>query len=96
MPIWKLNPIDLTHRDWEASRYQREVIIRAGSGEKARQIATRAFRIAATKPPGAELHRDPWQQAALVSAVEVMDESYPATGKDEILGPEEARSYNDA
>ncbi len=96
MPIWKLNPIDLSHRDWGVSRYRGEVIIRAESGEKARQIASGAFRIAATKSPGEKLQRDPWKQAALVSAVEVMDESYPETGKAEILGPEEARSYNDA
>jgi len=94
MTIWKLIPIDINHRDWEASRYRGEVIIRADSEEKARQVAASAFRIAATKPPGEKLQSDPWKQAALVSAVEVMDESYTASGKVEILGPEEARSYN--
>ena len=96
MTIWKLIPIDLNHRAWEVSRYRGEVIIRADSEEKARQIAASAFRVAATKPPGEEVQLDPWQQAALVSAVEVMDESYPTIGKAEILGPEEAPSYNDA
>jgi len=96
MTIWKLNPINLNHHDWEASGYRGEVIIRAESEENARQVAASAFRIAATKPPGEKLQGDPWKQVALVPVVEVMDESYPATGKDEILGPEEVRSYNNA
>jgi len=94
MTIWKLIPIDTNHRHWEASRYRGEVIIRADSEEKARQVAASAFRIAATNPPGEELQSDPWKQAALVSAVEITVESYPANGKPEILDPEEARSYN--
>ena len=96
MTIWKLNPIDLNHRDWEASTYRREVIVRAESEERARQIATNAFRIATTVIPGEKIINNPWSQAALVSAIEVKDESYPETGKEEILGPEEARAHNDA
>jgi hypothetical protein len=37
MKIWKLNPIYLNHRDWEASRYRGEVIVRAESEERARE-----------------------------------------------------------
>lgn len=96
MTIWKLSPIDLNHRDWEASRFPGEIIIRAESEERARQIATKAFCIAATKPPGDKIPKNPWSQSALVSAVEVKDESYPKTGREEILDPEEARGYNDA
>jgi hypothetical protein len=96
MTIWKLNPIDLNHRDWEASTYRREVIVRAESEKRARQIATSAFHIATTVTPGEKIKSNPWSQTALVSAVEVKDGSYPETGKEEILGPEEARGYNDA
>lgn len=96
MKIWKLNPIDLNHRDWETSTYRREVIVRAESEKRARQIATSAFHIATTVTPGEKIKNNPWNQAALVSAVEIEDESYPETEKEEILGPEEARGYIDA
>lgn len=96
MTIWKLNPIDLNHRDWEASRFRGEIIVRAESEERAREFLTDRLRIAATKPPGDKIQKDPWSQPALVSAVEVKGESYPKTGKEEILDPEEARGYNDA
>ena len=95
MTIWKLTPIDLKHRDWEASRFQKEIIVRAESEERARKFLTDRLYRAATKPPGDEIPTSPWSQPALVSAVEVKDESYPKTGKEEILDPEEARCYND-
>ncbi len=95
MTIWKLTPIDLNHRDWEASKFRGEIIVRAESEERAREFLTDRLRIAATKPPGDKIQKDPWSQPALVSAVEVKDSSYPETGKEEILDPEEARCYND-
>ena len=96
MTIWKLTPIDLNHRDWEASRFRGEIIVRAESEERAREFLTDRLRKAATKPPGDRIQNNPWSQPALVSAVEVKDKSYPKTGKEEILDPEEARGYNDA
>ena len=93
MPIWKLNPIDLSHRDWEASRYQREVIVRAESEERAQQIAAYAFGIATTVPLGEEVRASPWKQSTLVSITEVRDESYPRDGNEEIVGPPEALEY---
>ena len=97
MAIWKLKPIDLSHRDWEASTYRKEVevIIRADSEKRARQVATSAFLIATEVIPGEKVKTNPWSQAALVSVVEVKDKNYPVTGKEEILGPQEALSHND-
>ena len=97
MKIWKLTPIDLSHRDWETSKYSGEIIVRAESEERVRKFLTDKLCMAATKPPGDEIPKNPWSQhSPLVSAVEVKDESYPKTGKEEILDPEEARCYNDA
>ena len=96
MTIWKLNPIDPNHRDWEASTYREDVIIRADSEERARRIATSAFRKATEVTPGEKIKINPWSQPALVSIVEVKDEGYPETGKEEILGPKEARDHIDA
>lgn len=92
MRIWKLSPIDLKHRDWEASSHTKEVIIRAESEERARKIAANSFRIAATKPHGERLQRDPWQQTALVSSIEITNERYSTAGEAAILDPEEARN----
>ena len=97
MTIWKLTPIDLKHHDWEASKFDREIIVRAESEERARKFLTdRLYRAATKSSPGDKVRTSPWSQPALVSAVEVKDESYPKTGKEEILDPEEARCYNDA
>ena len=98
MAIWKLIPIDRSHRDWAASRYgreAREVIIRAESEERARRVAHMAFCAGVTKQlPGDEIPACPWNQPALVSAAQAKDSNYPETGHEEILDPEEARAYN--
>lgn len=96
MAIWKLTPIDLEHRDWQTSSFDREIIVRAESEERAREIATSAFRTGATSPPGKEIPTNPWSQSALVSAAEVKDSNYPETGQEEILNPEEAHAYNNS
>lgn len=96
MAIWKLKPIDPNHRDWEASMYRKEVIVRAESETRARQVATSAFAIATKVTLGEKVRINPWSQSTLVSATEVEGSNYPETGQEEILDPEEARAYNDA
>ena len=96
MAVWKLKPIDPNHRDWEASTYRKEVVIRAESEKRARQVATSAFGIATEVIPGEKIQTNPWSQPALVSVVEVKNGSYPGTGKEEILGPQEALDHYDA
>ena len=96
MAIWKLTPIDLGHRNWQASSFAQEIIVRAGSEDKARKIATNAFCKGVTSPPGEEIPTNPWSQPALVSASEIKGSNYPETGQEEILDPEEARAYNNA
>lgn len=88
MTVWKLTPIDLNHRDWEASTHRKEVIVRAESEKNARQLATHAFFIATKKvTPGEKVRTNPWSQPTLVSATEVDDSNYPKTEQEEILDP---------
>ena len=82
------------HRNWQASSFDQEIIVRAESEDRAREIAVSAFRKGVTSPPGEEIPINPWSQPALVSVAEVTDSNYPETGQEEILDPEEARAYN--
>ena len=50
MIIWKLTSIDLNHRDWEASRFRGEIIVRAESEERARKFLAGRLHIATTTP----------------------------------------------
>jgi hypothetical protein len=93
--IWKLTPNCLEHRDWRASRFNREVVVRAESEEEARVIATRVFRTAGTSPPGQEIPTDPWSKPILVSVVKLTNSGFPESGREEILDPEDARAFND-
>jgi len=89
--IWKLEPTDVHSRDWEASTYRGEVIVRAESEMKARQIAARAYVIVTEVKIGARKINDiPWNQLSLVSAVTIQDSSYQESGSEEIVGPPEA------
>lgn len=94
MKIWKLSPIDLNHRDWDRSEFRKEIIVRAESEDKARKFAKIKLNIAACKDTASKGQENPWTNPVLVSVVEVTDESYSNTGKEEILYPEEACAYN--
>jgi len=95
MKIWKLTPIDRNHRDWEASSYTREVIVRSESEERAREFVMGRFSRGAGKSAPSEIIKAaPWRKPDAVSVVEVKDGGYSKTGEEEILDPEEARAYN--
>ena len=94
MPVWKLKPINLKHDYWKASLYQGEVVVRATSEERAREIAFGVFLTAIQKTMvGEETPGDPWAEPTLVSAIEIKDENYPNAGKEGIVGPKEALRY---
>ncbi len=95
MAIWKLEPTDISSRDWEASTYRGEIIVRAESETKARQIAAIAFGIATKKNLGEDIAFNPWNQSSLVSAVTIQDSNYKNDGKEEIVGPPNALQYVD-
>ena len=54
MPVWKLKPIDLKHHYWKWSLYQGEVVVRAASEERAREIAFGVFLTATQKTKAGE------------------------------------------
>lgn len=97
MAIWKLEPTDLNSTDWEYSTYQGEVIVRAESEIKAREITARAYVVMAKVKTGARKSNDiPWNQPSLVSATTIRDGNYQEIGREEVVGPPEALQKIDA
>jgi hypothetical protein len=88
MPLWKLAPIDLTHRNWTASTHRGEAIVRAASEKVARDLAVAAFAIAVPRVPGADIVHTPWRHADLVSCRQIEDPRFPEDGPDGVLDPE--------
>ena len=87
MPIWKLDPIDLTDQNWAASRRKGPVIIRAPTEDRARQIAQGAFAIGVSPTPGTELPFSPWKYPNLVTCQPDTSTEYDEDGPDAILDP---------
>jgi hypothetical protein len=87
MPLWKLQPLDLSDPNWEASSHRGVVIVRAPDEETARAEAERAFGVKTRFAPGAGLRVPPWKRALLVSAERVRDQRYEEEGPTEVLEP---------
>jgi hypothetical protein len=87
MPLWKLQPLDLSDPSWEASSHRGLVIVRAPDEEEARDVAQRAFGVKTRFSPGAGVQAPPWKRAALVSAERTKDERYEEEGPTEVLQP---------
>ena len=83
MAIWQLYPIDSRSPEWKNSTYRGPVIVRAGSEEAARALASIGF----CQGPEAQC---PWSQPYLVSARLVAESGYIENGRAEILGPPNA------
>lgn len=89
MTIWKMESNDLTNVQWQVSKYQGEVIVRAESEELARDLLGYVF----WKPGqsgSANMAGPPWNRPNLVMASEVTQSEFPDQGDDEILAPPEA------
>ena len=89
MAIWQLDPIDPKDHNWRASTYSRRVIVRAPTEERARQIATLAFRIVPNYIPGMEELLSPWDYESLVECQKIEPGSYQEDGAEAILEPAE-------
>ena len=87
MPLWKLQSLDPSDPNWEASSHRGVVIVRAPDEEAARDEAQRAFGIKTRFGPGAGVKTPPWKRASLVSAERVRDERYEEEGPTEVLEP---------
>ncbi|SRR5260221_14755252 len=87
MALWKLTPIDVANRNWEASTIKAPAIIRAPTEEIARAAASAAFQIATFLEPGTEMRHPPWKDPGLVNAETIEDARWPSTGDVAILDP---------
>ena len=91
MPLWKLTPVDVTDRNWAASTFNDEVVVRAADEASARRLAARAFGIATRHTPGEEVRIVPWDYRGLVTAARVdATADYDEDGPDGVVFPEPA------
>ena len=89
MTIWKMVPGELQNLQWQVSSYQGEVLIRAESEERARDLLGYCF-WKSGQSGSANMAGPPWNRANLVSASEYTGSEYPLEGEEEILAPPEA------
>ncbi|HLB81022.1 MAG TPA: hypothetical protein VJJ77_11020 [Dongiaceae bacterium] len=87
MALWKLTPLDLTDRNWEASSHRGMAIVRAPDAQAARDAAQRAFGVKTRFRPGAGMTPPPWERDELVKAESVADPRYDPEGPTEVLEP---------
>ncbi len=87
MPIWKLEPADLSSEHWACSTHKGTIIVRAPDEKAARSAATSAFGIAATVPRSRETLFSPWEQANLVKCLRLHNSSFDENGPTEVLDP---------
>ena len=88
MKIWKLTPIDLTDRNWDASTHSDVALVRAETSERARAIAQLAFALATERTPGQESKLTPWKYEHLVACELLVTADYPVDGEEGVLLPE--------
>ena len=86
MPVWRLEPIDLTSEHWATSTHKSVAIVRAPSEDIARQQATRAFGIMAVSR-SAEALFSPWGQNNLVRCTRIERSEFREDGPATILEP---------
>ena len=93
MNLWHLSPVDLDHRNWAASTYSGEVVVRALDERDARRLAARAFGIATSHVFGEEIRVVPWGYSEFVSATtRIESDEYKIAGEPEVVGPPKAIS----
>jgi len=89
MSLWKLQPLDLSDPNWEASSHRGPVIVRAPDEQAARDEAQRAFGVKTRFSPGAAVRTPPWQRASLVAAERNVEER--VAGRSSTAGSRPAR-----
>lgn len=89
--IWRLAPINSDSFNWAASSYAGEVIVRASTEYRARQIATAVFwQAVERKSLGQPTAINPWSRLAGETTCEkVATSPYPVEGREEVLSPPE-------
>ena len=86
--VWKLTPVDPASRNWDASTYCGELIVRADSERRAREIATLTLLIATSRKLGEPLAINPWNRiVGEVQCQRILDAEFPENGPEAILYP---------
>ena len=89
MPIWKLTPINTNALQWQVSRYLGEVVIRAESELRARELVGYCC-WQTGQSSDANIAGPPWNNPKVVSAVRCDDSEFGAGESDEqVLSPPE-------
>ena len=89
MSIWQLDPINLSDHNWRASTYTGPVTIRAPDEQRAREIASYAFGIAAEHDPELAVPIIPWGYGHLVKCERTEAGTHLEDGEDAIVDPSE-------
>lgn len=89
MKVWELLPIDPTSEHWSASTVNGRIVVRAATGDRAREIAVSALGIATQVIPGTEPKFTPWGYQDLTECRELTDGSFDVDGDEAILDPSE-------
>jgi DNA-binding XRE family transcriptional regulator len=86
--VWQLAPVDLASDNWKASTYKGEIIVRAPSERRAREIATLACTIARARLPTGRPALNPWNRMTGEATCERLNERYLLeSGSEAILSP---------
>jgi hypothetical protein len=89
MPIWKLTPTDTNALQWQVSKYLGEVVVRAESEHRARELVGYCC-WQTGQSSNANIAGPPWNNPKVVSAVRCNDSEFAAYGSDEqVLSPPE-------
>ena len=86
-PVWKLRPIDPASRHWRASCHNGEVIIRAATEDRAREIANDQFAKAHKRRIGESIIFSPWNNTAEVACERVTGGEFVDGVGEAILSP---------
>ena len=89
MAVWKLSAIDPESEHWRRSTVQQPVTIRAETENRARDIACRAFDIAAARSRHGGTLFCPWGFADMTACERLDDPAVPDEGPDAVLDPAE-------
>ena len=91
MQLWRFEPIDLTDRNWGASTYRGEVVVRAEDLRHAQLLAARAYGIATEHQLGEAVKINPWDHSGFVKTTQVdATDNYTEDGDQAIVYPPEA------
>lgn len=89
MQIWKLYPVDHAPVNWQFSRYRGEVIVRAETEDRARQISSNHF-MSISAGGGFE---SPWECSVTVLCKALPGSGHRVHGQEEILSPRLPHSF---